>query len=640
LHQSTLLPVTNPPPAPRETVFSYLSRLAATWRTDTATLARHMGAQFRRFLELDPAAMDALADWAELDPVQVQELLAWTGVPAGNVRMAFRGEIIVSRALRNPVVRGCPVCLREDAARHEGPPTAAMAMRGDWQMREAFVCVRHRHPLVELWRADRLADRHDMAARLREIEKDILSGALDRPAVLPSAYDLWLDGRLEDGTDDTWLKDQPLFAATTFCRLLGRALRPAELRDVDGADGADHAAGFDVARHGETAIRAALDRIAASATGPLDAPRKVFGPMYAALNRDYLREPGFALFGHILRDCILDHWPIAAGETLIGEVVAERRLHSLATAAEAAGVGVEVIEKLLIEAGAIPEGDDRPPSRRVFAARPCAELLAEIPTLADRTAMREAMGATKTELAALEEEGLLIPRTRVAGVKNPWRTPDGLAFVADLSVGATPVAADDRAWETLLLARKRTQVRLADLVAAIRDGRLTVGRRAGIAGFHGLVVRIAEVDALPSSRRRARSPLDVDPTGMTSSAMFGRSVSLRDGGTFIALIEAGHVPAVQVVNPATGRLQHYLRREEITAFHRRFATLTTLSAETGRHRNALRGQLAAAGVARFTPEGRDFGAVYRREEVVPALTHTRIASARTNRQNMVLDDAA
>jgi hypothetical protein len=478
-----------------------------------------------------------------------------------------------------------------------------------------------------------------MAARLREIEGDILSGALDRPAELPAGYDLWLDARLENGTDDTWLKDQPLFAATTFCRLLGRALRPAELRDVDGADCADHAAGFDVAGHGETAIRAALDRIAASAAGPLDAPNKVFGPMYAALNRDYLQEPGFAVFGRILRDCILDHWPVAPGETLIGEVVAERRLHSVVTAAEEAGVGVEVIEKLLIEAGAIPEGDDRPPSRKVFAARACAEFLAEIPTLVDRTAMRAAMGATKTELAALEEEGLLIPRTRVAGVRNRWRIPDGLAFVAGLADGARPVAEDDSDWETLLLARKRTQVSLADLVAAIRAGSMAIGRRAGVAGFHGLVLRTTEVDALPSSRRRARAPLDVDPSGMTSAASFGRSVGLRDDGNFIALIEAGQVPAVQVVNPATGRLQHYLRPEDIAAFHRRFATLTTLVAETGRHSNVLHAQLAAAGIARFTPEGRDFGAVYPREEVASALTHTRIAAARTDKQKMPLDAA-
>jgi hypothetical protein len=218
LRPSTVLPVTNPPPAPRETVFSYLSRLAATWRTEPATLARHMGTQFRRFLELDPAAMDALVDWAELDPAQVEDLLSWTGVPTGNVRMTFRGEIFVSRALRNPVMRGCPVCLREDAAGHAGPPAAAMVMRGDWQMREAFVCVRHRHPLVELWRADRLADRHDMAARLREIEGDILSGALDRPAAPPpptiSGSARLQDGRLQDGRhqdgrDETWLEDQP-----------------------------------------------------------------------------------------------------------------------------------------------------------------------------------------------------------------------------------------------------------------------------------------------------------------------------------------------------------------------------------------------------------------------------------------------
>ena len=131
------------------------------------------------------------------------------------------------------------------------------------------------------WRADKPADRHDVAARLAEIASDILSGALDRPAALPSGYDLWLDARLQDGRDGTSFKDQPLFAVTTFCQLLGVALRPAHLRDADRADGADHATGFDVASHGGTAIRAALDRVAASARGRLlDAPGKVFGPLY------------------------------------------------------------------------------------------------------------------------------------------------------------------------------------------------------------------------------------------------------------------------------------------------------------------------------------------------------------------------
>jgi hypothetical protein len=478
-----------------------------------------------------------------------------------------------------------------------------------------------------------------MAARLAEIEKDILSGALDRPAVLPSGYDLWLDARLQDGRDETWLKDQLLFAVTTVCRLLGVALRPAHLRDVDRADGADHATGFDVARHGETAIRAAFDRIAASARGHLDAPGKVFGPLYLCLARDYLGEPGFAQFGRILRDCILDHWPIAPGETLIGEVVAERRLHSVATAAREAGVGVEVIEQFLLEAGAVPEGGDRPSSREVFEARPYAELLAEIPTLVGPRAMCTAMGATKTELAALEEEGLLIPRTRVAKVKSPWRIPDGLSFVADLAANATPVAEDDPAWETLLLARKRTQVSLVDLIAAIHDAHLVIGQRVGVAGFHGLVLRMTDVDALPPSRPRAKAIDGVAAAGMTSAARFGRSVGLRNEGCFLALVEAGHVPAVQVVNPATGRPQHYLRPEDMEAFHRRFVTLTTLSAETGRHRNSLRGELAAGGVARFAADGQSFGPVYLREEVVTALHQTRIADRRAADRTMSLDAA-
>lgn len=615
MRHSIVLPITNPPPAPRETVFSYLSRLAATWRTDPATLARHMGSQFRRFIEVDPAAIASLVEWARLDPGQVQDLLSWTGVRAGNVRMEFRGERFVSRALRNPVMRGCPVCLRDDAAGHDGPPAAAMAMRGDWQLREACVCIRHRHPLVELWRADKPTDRHDIAARLSEIETDILSGALDRPAELPSGYDLWLDGRLQGGRDETWLEDQPLFAVTTFCRLLGVALRPAHLRNAHRADGADCAAGFDIARRGESAIRAALDQIAASARGQLTTPGKTFGPLYLGLAQDYLREPGFARFGRILRACILDHWPIAPGETLIGEVVAERRLHSVATAAREAGVGVGVIEQFLIEAGALPDGDDRPSSHEVFEARPYAELLAEIPTLVGPEAMREAMGATKTELAALEEEGLLVPRTRVTKVKNPWRILDGLSFVADLAANATSVAEDDTGWETLLLARKRTQVSLVDLIAAIRDARLIVGQTVGVAGFHGLVLRMPDVDKLPPSRVRAKAPDNVAAAGMTSAARFGRSVGLRDEGSFLALIEAGHVPAVQMVNPATGRPQFYLSPDHIAAFHRRFVTLTTLAVETGRHRNTLRGQLAAGGVAHFAWDGRSFGPVYLREEV-------------------------
>jgi hypothetical protein len=175
---------------------------------------------------------------------------------------------------------------------------------------------------------------------------------------------------------------------------------------------------FGVARDGEASIRNALDRVARAASGPLDEPNKAFGPLYAGI-RDYADEEGFAPYVAILRACILDHWPIAPGELVLGVVVHERRLHSLVTASRETGVGSSVIEQFLVESGALQEQDDRPPNRRLFDAQANAALLAEIPTLVGPIAMQKAMGATRKELVALEEEEILVPRTRLPRSRTP-----------------------------------------------------------------------------------------------------------------------------------------------------------------------------------------------------------------------------
>lgn len=366
---------------------------------------------------------------------------------------------------------------------------------------------------------------------------------------------------------------------------------------------------------GTEAIRTALDHLASRATGALDEAGKAFGPLYSRLNRDYLNDPGFDLFRNIMRDCILENWPIGPGETVLGQVVAERRLHSVTTAAKEAGIGTKVLEHFLVEAGAIAADDPRPQSRRLFDAKAYAELLVEIPTLVGPIAMRAAMGATRMELIALAAEGLLIPRTRVEKVKNPWRISDGVAFVAALVTGACDVTEDDAEWETLLLACRRSGTPLHELVQAIRVRRLTVGQQVGVPGFHGIVVPKSEFDVIAAPFRLTRNIGIEEVSGSMAAAKFGRSVGLRDGGLFQSMIEAGHVPASHIINPRTGRLQYRMTPEDMAAFHRRFVTLTTLSAETGQHRNTLKGLLAAHRISPFAPDGQDFGAVYLRADV-------------------------
>ncbi len=111
-----------PDPVPRETVPSLLSRLAAMRRTEMAEFAQNMGVSVRRFLDGDPQALAGLVTWGGLSPAQLAELQFWSGEAIGEVRTRFRRAVFVSRALRNPVIRGCPVCLREDAQGHRGPP--------------------------------------------------------------------------------------------------------------------------------------------------------------------------------------------------------------------------------------------------------------------------------------------------------------------------------------------------------------------------------------------------------------------------------------------------------------------------------------------------------------------------------------
>ncbi|PWR01073.1 hypothetical protein DKT77_07005, partial [Meridianimarinicoccus roseus] len=210
----------------------------------------------------------------------------------------------------------------------------------------------------------------------------------------PSSFDLWLDARLEDGRDDSWFRAHPLRVGAIFCPLLGAALRRADGTDCDATPGADHAAGFEAARHGSVAIRDAFDRIAAAATGTWDGPNKAFGQLYMRFSQDLLHDDAFAPLIDLMRDCIFEHWPIAQGTCLLGEDIATRKLHSVVTAAEETRLSPDLVEQVLVEFGVLSPDDPRPRGRRLFDAQAWAGLLNDLPELVGLKAMRAAIGAT------------------------------------------------------------------------------------------------------------------------------------------------------------------------------------------------------------------------------------------------------
>lgn len=609
-------------PMERETLPSYFSRMAAINGTSASDFAVDLGFSFKRILNQEEVALDQFSRRAGLPADRLTSLLSWTGERIGNVRMRFRGEVFISRSLRNPVVRGCPLCIREEAQEHPSP-LRYTSIKGDWQLRGAEVCLQHRHPLVSLWSRQNLFERYDIGARMTEVLPDILAGELDRPEARLSPYDLWLDRRLSKTEDETWLAAQPLFSAMTFCNLLGAELIRTDIKKAPKGYTQDQAAntvGFETAARGPAAIRDSFYRLAEVADGALDEPQKAFGQLYVSLNRAYKAEKSFDGFRAILRDCILDVWPIAPNDEVLGRVTPHRRLHSVLTASKEVGVGVQLLDSFLTEAGAFAEGDVRPPSRKTFDAQQFSNLLDEIPHLIGPKAMRGAIGATRNEMEALENDGVLVPRTRLPAVKSPWRAADGEALIAQLARLST--VADPRGpdWQSLQLARKRIGIPISALIAFFEDRSLTLGKRPDVFGYHGFVVRRSELDRLVL-------PAETDlaaPLHGLSAAEFGRTVGLRSKGHFLALVEAGHTPATEVLHPKTGQKQKRMSKDDVAAFHEKFVTLTTLSFETGQHRNAARALIKAAGIKAFSPEGQGFGSIYLRKTVAPLIAKLRL----------------
>lgn len=407
-------------------------------------------------------------------------------------------------------MRGCPICLREDVEIDPSRPISGMAMQGDWQLRKLNLCVAHQHPMVPLWKNDLPTDRFNISKRLAEILPAVLEGRLEQPRVTPSPYDLWLSNRLDTGLDNTWLADKSLYAATTFCNLFGTALQQLQF-SPDGigyaVETAAHDVGFDVARQGEVSIRAAFNALAARADGQNDEPKKAFGKIYIDLSQAHVDKPEFAPFRKLLRDCIIGIWLVAADEDVLGITQKERLLHSIKSAAHETGIGAGLLEHFLVYAGAISADDKRPAARKTFDAKAYQELIAEIPTLVGSLEMQQRIGATQHQLASLAEDKVLRPRIDILTIKAPWQVADGMALIAELQGMASSIQRKDKRWETIQMARRRSDLSVGTLIAAVRARQLHVGHREDLWGYAGFSVLKSEVDALKPPRmtnRRSR----------------------------------------------------------------------------------------------------------------------------------------
>ncbi|MEP1495727.1 hypothetical protein, partial [Pseudophaeobacter sp.] len=351
------------------------------------------------------------------------------------------------------------------------------------------------------------------------------------------------------------------------------------------------------------------DALVSLASGHNDEPQKAFGKLYVELTQFYLAKEDFAPFRKIMRDCILDYWPIAPGETVLGYFQPTRKLHSVGTAAREAKIGPALLEQFLVDARAITADDQRPVSRKTFDAVAYADLLAEVPTLVGPAKMQHEMGATFMKFKSLAEDGMIKPRIQVATINSPWRISDGIALVEELLEIAQPVAPTNTKWEGIQQAKKRTGLWVGKIIEALRNGELQLGHYTNVEGYAGFCVLKTEINGMRPPKQKV-----TDQEFLTAYA-FGRSVGIRISGWFKKLAAEGHTPETLTPHPKGDPDQSYLSPDDITQFHKRFMTPATMEQKFGQHRKILLGKLRAAGVETFAPNGEDYGPVYLRNEV-------------------------
>lgn len=335
--------------------------------------------------------------------------------------------------------------------------------------------------------------------------------------------------------------------------------------------------------------------------------------MFTTLDQHLHDEPAFDVFLDIIRDAVLDLRSLDADDVVFDHVLPEPRIHSVGTAAKELGVNPDRLRPLLVEAGAVASDDHRPHARATFDARRFAPLLETIASLVPDGAMHKMLGATETEMMALEHAGILVPRTALSAARLRWRPKEAEALLDELQgYAARSEPSDAEEWMTIQVAQARTGVSIARIFASLRAGDLRLRRQLPHAGYHGFQVGMADVLTMKaaSSAKTGRA---------VSLSEFGRGIGLRDAARLLALVDRGDLAVEDTFHPVTRRRMRTVPESSMAAFRARFLSLTMIEQEFGLQRNASRSLLDRADVRPYLSGNDNGGTLYLRIEVEQAL---------------------
>ena len=268
----------------------------------------------------------------------------------------LNGQRLIGSMLERQGLVCCPVCLVEDMENGNYTPEINAFARAEWSVASYRTCIKHDIAILPVGPMPQAAYTHDFAVLVRRELAQIRRLAAEPVRRKVSAFDRNFLARLQgQPVEKNWLNSVGFSAAARACEIFGAVslfgTRPKLTQLTDGEWARAGAAGFELVKGGIATARDFLfDLQRAPGLGATSGPQQMFGRIYQWLefgSEDHELEPVRTM----LRDHIVETLPVGPGDTVLGQEVQQRRIHSIRSAALQHGVHQKTTRKVLTLAG-------------------------------------------------------------------------------------------------------------------------------------------------------------------------------------------------------------------------------------------------------------------------------------------------
>jgi hypothetical protein len=566
---------------PDETIMSFVSRLAAkNGPSFVQDFCLDMGLHWLKLVHSDEPVISRLANLVGKCP----KILAGRALAKiDRRRCLLSGQLLAARTYVRTEQKVCPKCMvqdEEDQGRY-GPHG-----RKQWLLSSFRVCPMHQCHLLVLPKAEFPMNQYDFYRRYAASRKTVFRAASELHGNYQTAWECYLQRRLQGKTGSSWIDQFDLDAAMRIVQSLGiiiafgPSVREAELSFLQLSDAS--IAGFCAVSGNEEQLLEALDDVRLRSDSRVPGFRVDFG-MFARWCTRICKEDRYAPLIDVVTKFAFENYPMAKDEYLYDRACPRRHLHNCASAAEAYGISGSRMLRLI---EGLKLGEKMLGKPRIFSTKESDVVVPDVCRCITRIEAIRRLGTHPDRFDSLVSSGAFAPKYALPQMAELFDPQDIDGFLNRLQYNAILVEKPTKSGLTLKSVCNAAVCHAEDVLGKLSSGKLKSVERisslSGITAFRFDLEEILDVfEGLPSndlSKAQLRSVLCVNCT------------------TVKMLIDSMQLKASNIRHHRSRRSMKVVCQAEVDRYLATYVSLGELAKKEGIQANWVAARLAKEGI--------------------------------------------